>query len=352
MKDNIVVIGGYGAVGGVISRNLAHYFPGKVIVAGRSWDKAEQLAKKLEHKVLPYQLDISDPENIVLPANTSLVIMCIDQDNARFVAQCIERGIHYIDITANQKLITEIELLDDKAKKNEVSVILSVGLAPGITNLLVQQGINQLPESISASISMVLGLGEKHGDAAYRWTFDNIHSSYILMQNDKPVTVKSFSIPEKTTLLGNRRFYSFNFSDQHTLSKTTQLKQVVTRMAFDSEWITRGMAILRKTGLTRLFRFKMIQNSLIPIFKKLGIGSDVFGVKAEVVNSKGMRYSCSLTGYGEGKVTAYCAIETALYLNDNPALFGVKHSHQIIKNIPDFLQRLKKYDETLQISID
>lgn len=351
MKENIVVIGGYGAVGCVISRYLAQHFPGNVIVAGRSWDKAQQLANKLEYKVLPYQLDIADPENVILPVHTSLVIMCIDQDNPRFVEQCIERGIHYIDITANQKLITEIERLDEKAKKNQVSVILSVGLAPGITNLLVQQGINQQPGSTAAAISVLLGLGEKHGDAAYRWTFDNMHSTYQLSKNGKPISIRSFALPKEMELQGKRRFYSFNFSDQHTLLKTTSLEQVITRMAFDLKWITRGMALLRKTGLTVLLRYKSVQNILIPMFKKSGMGSDVFGVKAEVTDLQNTIYCCSVTGYGEGKITAYYAIETALYLKNNPVSFGVRHSHQIIMNIPDFLQRLKKYDKTLQIAI-
>lgn len=44
--------------------------------------------------------------------------MCIDQSSTHFISQCIKRGIHYIDITANYKFLSQIESLGEEAKKN------------------------------------------------------------------------------------------------------------------------------------------------------------------------------------------------------------------------------------------
>lgn len=351
MKKNIVIVGGYGAVGSQISSGLASHFPGRIIVAGRSLDKARQLAVKLGQNVIPYRLDVAGDVDVNLLNEAVLVIMCIDQTDTRFVEHCINHGVNYIDITANQLLLEKMELLDDHAKKNKVSVVLSVGLAPGITNLLVRHGLNCFPKSDAVAISVLLGLAEQHGDAAYRWTFDNLHTSYAVTDGEKTRNVKSFSVPKITELMGKRRFYTFNFSDQHTLLKTTPVQKILTRMAFDSQWITNGMALLRKTGLTALFRYKSIQNVLIPLFKKAAIGSDVFGVKAEVFELQKQTYTCSVTGYGEGNVTACCAIETALYVSDCEVPFGVVHSHQMIQDIPRFLNELKKYDSRIQVNL-
>jgi len=349
MKDNILIVGGYGKVGSIISRHLAELYPKKIIVAGRSFEKAKTLSETLDHNVIPYHLDIdSQTDNAVLE-NTKLVVMCIDQKDTKFVELCIETGVHYIDITANQHFIDQVELLDEKAKSNNVIVALSIGLAPGITNLLAQHCANQISETTVIDIFILLGIWEKHGDAAYRWTFDNIHSSYNINDSGKTKTIKSFTLPQKINLAGKRKFYTFNFSDQHTLAKTINTKQVLTRMAFDSTILTSLVALLRKSGLTKIFNYKIFQNICIYLFKKMKIGSDEFAVKAVAGNTANEIYECNLEGKGEGKTTAYIAIETVLYVIQNNFSNGVRHIHQIIENIPEFLENLKRYDSTIEV---
>jgi saccharopine dehydrogenase (NAD+, L-lysine-forming) len=349
MKDNILIVGGYGKVGSIISRHLAQLYPKKVIVAGRSFEKAKILSETLDHNVSPYFLDVNNQTNNTVLENTKLVVMCIDQKDTKFVELCIEKGVHYIDITANQHFIDQLELLDEKAKSNNVIVALSIGLAPGITNLLAQHCANQISETTMIDIFILLGIGEKHGDAAYRWTFDNIHSSYNIKDNGKTKTIKSFTLPKESNLAEKRKFYTFNFSDQHTLAKTINTKQVLTRMAFDSKILTSFVAFLRKSGLTKIFNYKKVQNICIYLFGKMNIGSDKFAVKAVAENTKNEICEYSLEGKGEGKTTAYIAIETVLYVMQNNFSYGVRHIHQIIKNIPEFLENLKQYDNTIEV---
>ncbi|WP_375578502.1 saccharopine dehydrogenase NADP-binding domain-containing protein [Marivirga tractuosa] len=167
---NILIIGGYGKVGSIISKHLAQYFPNRIIVAGRNLKKAKQLSKTLRNGVIPYQIDISNPKNFEILGEVSLVIMCIDQENTDFVSLCINKEIHYVDITANQEFIEKTELLHNRAKQKNITIALSVGLAPGITNLLAQHCVLKSPNSNLIDIFILLGLGEKHGEAAYRWT--------------------------------------------------------------------------------------------------------------------------------------------------------------------------------------
>lgn len=350
MKNNILIVGGYGKVGSIICRHLAGLFPKKIIVAGRNIKKAQKLSGTLDHNVIPYFLDIHNPAGITtVLENTKLVIMCIDQKDTNFVELCIEKRVHYIDITANQLFVDQIELLDEKAKLNNATITLSIGLAPGITNLLAQHCVNQFSEITLINIFILLGIGEKHGDAAYRWTFDNIHSTYKIKDGGKTKTIKSFSLPQKCELSGKRKFYTFNFSDQHTLAKTINTGQVLTRMAFDSKILTASVALLRKLGLTKIFSNKKIQNIFIRLFKKMNIGSDNFAVKAVAKNTQNEACEFSFEGSGEGKITAYVAIETALYIMQSNPSYGVRHINQIIENIPEFLENLKRYDNTIEI---
>lgn len=351
MKTKILIIGGYGTVGSIITVYLLEYYPDRIIVGGRKFEKAEEFSRSLNQRITPLEIDVLiEPDPNVLE-NVGMVVMCIDQKNTRFVELCIEKGIHYIDITANHELIEKIEQLDAQARSANVNVVLSIGLAPGITNLLAQQCINQLPDNDYVDNFILLGLGEKHGDAAYRWIFDNINTSYKVSGQEKRVIIPGFSMPKQTELLGRRTFYSFNFSDQHTLAKTTRAENVITRLAFDSRFVTKSIALLRRVGFTQIFRNRNIQKVLIPVFKKTNIGLDLFAVKSAVGKTSKEKYHCSLSGNGEGHITAYVAIETLQYMLHHSVPYGVSHLHQVVTDIPGFLNGLKKYDHRIKVFI-
>lgn len=75
--------------------------------------------------------------------DVGIVIMCLDQENIEFVQQCIQRGIHYIDLSASYHILFKIEELNKDAQKAGATAVLSVGLAPGLTNLLTKQRIRR-----------------------------------------------------------------------------------------------------------------------------------------------------------------------------------------------------------------
>lgn len=349
MKDNILIIGGYGKVGRIISEKLTLRFPSKVIIAGRDIKKANLLAHQLDNQAIPLQLDIQAPADSQLLNNVKLVIMCIDQKNTNFVDLCIENSVHYIDITADPITIEAIESLDKKAKLYHSTIILSVGIAPGISNLLAQQCIYEHKDTAKVNIFVLLGIGEKHGEAAFRWTFDNIHTSYSIPNSQSDKNINSFSEPLKTELLGMRTFYTFNFSDQHILAKTNKHISFLTRMAFDFKTLTFLVNLFRKIGLTKIFTFKKVQSILINVFSKTNIGSDKFAVKATAENNSQESYSCYMEGHGEGKTTAFVTVETALLILNSEQKAGVQHLHQLVKDIPIFLDKIKHYDDTIAI---
>lgn len=349
--QNVLVIGGYGEVGSIITEVISKNYKWKVYVAGRNLGKAEKLAHKLNHKVVPLQFDLSDTSEYSILEDIDLVIMCVEQTGTEFVEQCITRGIHYIDITATHQRIEEIEALDGLAKKNNVRVVLSVGLAPGITNLLAQYCTELLPDGTRINLFVLLGTGEKHGDAAYHWTFDNLHTTYKISNNDETPIVKSFTSPVTTQLFGKRTFYLFNFSDQHSLVKTTRVNTVRTRLAFDSKALTQAIAFFRKIGLTKVFQFRRIQNLIMPLFKKSLLGDEIYSVKAVIENDRGESRECSLSGNGEGKVTAYIASMVALNIVDSAHHYGVSHLNEIVSEIPDFLNAVCSYDNSIKIKL-
>lgn len=61
------------------------------------------------------------------------VLMCAEVDNARIARACLERGVHYLDVTASHPTLAAMRALEGDA-----TALLSVGLAPGVTNLLAR----------------------------------------------------------------------------------------------------------------------------------------------------------------------------------------------------------------------
>lgn len=353
-QGKILIVGGYGAVGKIISTTLGSLFPKKVIVAGRNYLKAKNLSTELNQNVVPLELDISSIiENDKRLDDISLVIMCIDQENITFITQCIERSINYIDITANYKFLSKIETLDELAKKNNSTVILSVGLAPGLTNLLAKRSSENVKNIQFANIYILLGLGEKHGDAAYRWTFNDFNDEFTVNENGKKIRVKSFEDSKQTLFpekIGKRTAYRSNFSDQHVIPKTLNIKSVSTRICFDSTFMTKFYALIKKSFVRKLFKIKSVQNKLIKTFKIFKFGSDQFALKVDsgINQDEGLLFECSIIGNGQGKTTGMVASKVAEKLFTTSFENGVYHIEQLFEPMTfiNELNTILRYKET------
>lgn len=96
----VLVAGGYGAVGGLVSRALAEETGFKVVVAGRGADKAARMTAEIGGE--GRRLDLDDPATWETAfQGVDCVVMCMDQHSTRLVEFVFARGIHYIDITAS-----------------------------------------------------------------------------------------------------------------------------------------------------------------------------------------------------------------------------------------------------------
>ena len=352
MKDKILVAGGYGNVGQAICSYLAEKFPGKIIAAGRDYEKADSFSKTTGGAVFPMKLDVTENhENSSLLEEVFLVVMCLDQKDTRFMETCIKRGIHYIDITASYKLLSDIEAKAGLAEQSGSTAVLSVGIAPGITNLLVKRCKQQFEVLEKVDIYLLLGLGDVHGKAAIEWTVDNINTTYYVVENGRPKEVRSFEDGKETIFsekLGKRTAYRFDFTDQHVLSRTLDIKTISTRLCFDSVFFTGFFAILKKLGVLNLLKLKSCRRLFVKVFERFQLGSDIFAVKVDAIGEKeGKRaeYHCSVIGHKEGLITGKVAGLVAEKVYTGAYASGVFHIEQLFE--PEEI--LKELEENMEI---
>ncbi len=156
-RGGVLVVGGYGQVGSRAARRLlaAGY---RVVLAGRSASRAAAVASELgcDHA----RIDVID-ERTWGPASedAATVLCCVDQTDETFVRWVLGSGRDYVDITANDDFFRRVERLGADAEQGRATALLSVGLAPGLTNLMVKRLADPLEVREEAVIAVRLGLG-------------------------------------------------------------------------------------------------------------------------------------------------------------------------------------------------
>lgn len=343
MRDKIMIVGGYGSVGRVIARQLADSFPGKVIVAGRSYKKAEALAQENEKRLIPLEFDLfKNHESTPFLDDVKVVIMCLDQSNTEFVKICISRGIDYIDISASYSFISKVEQLKTESSNSESTVVLSVGIAPGLTNLLTQFSKDYFDKIERANIIIMLGMGEKHGKAAIEWTVNQINSEFKVVEKGELKEVRGYTDGITTKMpenMGIHKAYRFDFTDQHVLPKSLNIPSVSTRLCFDSKLSTGLFAFLKTIGFFNILKARLFKKLFINLLGKVHFGSDIFIAKVDsygTKDNKECKYECSIVGNKEGEITGKVAaiVATELYTKELPA--GLYHIEELFKSTDIF----------------
>lgn len=348
--DNmILVVGGYGAVGRVVSTALGDRFPGQVIAAGRSHEQARRFASSTGNRVLSAALDVSHPEETASMLGTiGLVVMCVETDDTRFAQQCIERGIDYIDISATSSHLTQIAALNSRAKSYGSTTVLSVGLAPGMTNLLASHSAAALDEVDELDVFVMLGLGEAHGAAALTWMIERLTSEYTIHNDGRHRLVKAFGERKRTVFpgsIGRRTAYRFDFSDQHTLATTLNLAAASTWVCFESAAVTNLVHLLQRTHLLSLLRFDAIKTTSVKLLQRVRFGSDLFVTKVVAtgkLRGEASTHTSWASGHGEAETTGVIAAEVAAHLYTTPTPRGVFHIDQIIRRPEMFIEAINK----------
>lgn len=314
IRPGIMIVGGYGHVGSQIARRLMTAGHHEVCIAGRDENKAKAMAERMGCAAA--RLDLCDPQTWSSAlAAIDIVIVCVDQTDTGFVEHVLKMGLRYIDITADDRFFRDVEQLAPLAKASGGMALLSVGLAPGLTNLLVKACAEKLDGAIEARIGILLGLGDTHGQAAIDWTLENFKRAPIEQlhfgQNHRPHPTMEF-----------------NFADQHVLRRTRGIDDVKTLLTFDSPALSRILFHLLPIVTKSVVLRRLVSKSMMHI----RLGSDRTALSIEV---KGLRdgheakATMSLEGREEAAITALVAAQTVQLLIETTITPGVWHIDQV-----------------------
>ncbi|MFJ9425072.1 saccharopine dehydrogenase NADP-binding domain-containing protein [Streptomyces sp. NPDC101249] len=318
----ILVVGGHGAVGTVVVRALDAWFPGRVLPAGRDAARARRTGG--------VRVDVGDPDGfrrLLDRGGVALVVLCVEPPDATVARLCLERGVGLVDVGATARLLDGVAALDGTARRAGAPAVLSVGVAPGLTNLLARRVHEAVGGADRVDLTLLLGAGERHGADALRWTVEGLATPVP----GRPARV---GLPDH----GTRTAHPFPFSDQYTLPGTLGVPDVTTRLCLDSRPLTAALFALRRGGRARPAARPGVRRLLRDVMGRVHVGGDAFAVRADAW--RGERHAgLVLGGRAQSRVTGLVAAHVARAVLDGAVPAGVRHIEEVaaLTGLPDRL---------------
>lgn len=328
--DRICIVGGYGHVGIEIARLLAPAFPGRVTLAGRNLGSAEAAAAEIGHGAAGIALDVGRG---LAPGDCSLVIMCLDWQDPSFAADCFSKGIDYVDISAKGPVLEMIESLDMKAKRNDATGLIGVGMSPGLTNLLAAELVSGDGAPVMLDIFVLLGSGDDHGLAALEWTLDHLDSEFEVVEDGRRRRVRAQRETKTVELPGRRgRIFGarFDFPEQRTLARTLSLPTVSCWMATMPPAAARLMRAATVAGASELTRRPRSRRALLWALTREAKGNDECGAIVVATWPDGSESRASFRSHGQSRLTAMATYLMVLPMIEGSVPPGVHQSDQVL----------------------
>lgn len=315
---SVLVVGGYGHVGGQVAEILAGAGY-SVRVAGRSIEKAWRFADGIGAQGA--SLDVHDPAgwDAVLDG-VEMVVVCIDLPDDALPRRVLATGKRYVDISADDRVLSAIERLNPVAQEHGGRALLSVGLAPGLTNLMAHAVARKVGAPQAIDIAVLLGAGDAHGAAATDWMI-----AELARADGRP---RQFGFVRDRH---PRKAWPLGFADQHVLGRIMSGVRVRTYFTLDNRFLT---AYLFSVG-AMLSRPVWLRPLLRRALMAVRIGSPRTAIAVTATGS-GMQATARFEGAEEAKLTALIAARAAVLLLTGTVGPGVHHLGQVF-GLDDFV---------------
>src|SRR5215217_9740736 len=348
MKDaDILITGGYGTVGRRVAADLAPDYPDRVVVAGRSAEKAAQLAAELGYRVRGRRVDVGDPGSVEAAlGGVGVVMSCIDQPEPHLLRAAIGRGLAYTDTAPHLMTHRPTEAMKAEAAQRGARIVLGTGLAPGISSLLARLGVDRVGAVESVKSNVLLSVGDTYGPASREYLLEEIALHYAVRIEDCELPTRPFAASARVNFpppLGEQKSYLFPFSDQVFFPETLGARTAISRLALEPPWLGTLLSALVRLRVTagprQRGRSQERVQRLIARLQRRYKGRDWYGVVVDVRGARGW-VRASLVGRGQASGTAISAAAVVRALAegevDQP---GIWLAEQVVPPEP-FFERL------------
>lgn len=304
--QRVVLVGGYGIVGGQIASLLRKRRPElSIALAGRSKEKAERLEKELG-LASSIELDLEREETLRnLSGKADLIAAIVNDQDDLLLNWCLDNNVALIDIARWTERVKDAEQIVSK-RKDPPPVILSSAWMAGLVPLIVQDLKRELGSLSSVDVDILYSLSDKAGPNSVEY-MDRMEKGFEISTPEGVERVFPCTSPRKATFIdGNEAVtYRLDTPEQYTLPKQKDIKAVATRIAFDSAFSTKMLVWMVRSRLWNLLLSDKLTGLRRSLLYSPGTGGPARisiaarnGSKEKTVNIKAAQGQSHLTALG------------------------------------------------------
>ena len=331
MSDQkIVVIGGYGSFGSLISEQLHN--SANLVIAGRNAATGEKFADSIGSGfVLCNAKDKGSLQKAISGAFLVINASGPFVSNDYLIPQtCIEEKCHYLDLADNREYVKEFNQLDHLAKENGVFACTGASTTPAVTYALVSELSTQSEKIRSIKIYLSAGNKNTAGVSTFESILSYIGAPIQVWRDSQWQLFSGWDLPEMVNFpqpVGKRFVQLCDVPDLELFPSLFGADEVMFKAGVELPIFNIGLSILAQTkkyapsinlpALTKL----LVKTSRL--FKNFGSFSGGVLVKLEDHNEHSKSLALVTSTNGPRIPTAPAVLLTKKILSDGPPDHGV-----------------------------
>ncbi|ERN40127.1 Saccharopine dehydrogenase [Rubidibacter lacunae KORDI 51-2] len=306
----VAIVGGCGRIGQQVARDLVAHASIDVVVTGRA--EPPSLGP---HQIFA-RLDLNDRATLHRAiAECDLVVHCAgpfhDRDG-RVLEACIERGIHYLDVSDHRSFARRVLPWHERAVAAGVTAILHTGVFPGISNCIARQGVEQFERVEEIRLDYAVAGSGGAGPTVMRTTFLGLQRAFDAWLDGRWQSVLPFSDRETVRFpppFGRVGVYWFDVAETESLAQTFTVDRVITKFGSVPDLYNRLTWAVARLVPSRWLEHPAAVEFLARTSKQMTDFSDRF-------SGIGIAMGVTVTGIRDGHPARY----RATFTHDNTAV--------------------------------
>ncbi|MGW1373973.1 saccharopine dehydrogenase [Streptomyces sp. NPDC002446] len=255
----VLVVGGYGTVGGELARLAARSWP--LLLTGRNPERGRELAEEVGAAVRRW--DLSDPEPF--SAKVRAVISTVNDPEDRVLRAALRGGVPYVDITrwtARLQRATAVAAVEAP----RAAVLLSSSWMGGVSALVAAALAAELGGAAAVEIAIRYDLKDRAGTDSVEF-MDRLGLDYEVTEGGRRRMIMPLSGAGYVGIGEHRtKVARIDTPEQFTLPLVLGVDTAITRIGFSANSSTSTLLALRKTGFFRWGRgdrFESVRRSML-----------------------------------------------------------------------------------------
>jgi saccharopine dehydrogenase-like NADP-dependent oxidoreductase len=245
----IVVFGGYGVFGSLVSRELADL---PLRIAGRDGERAARFASVLgglggEGMVA----DVSDPASCARALEkASVAVSCAGPFGDLTFAlpeACLAAGVHYVDIADDRGWFARLRGMSDRFRSRELTAACGCSTLPGISGALALVAAEHLPEIKKARVTLFIGNANPKGTAAVESAAMQLGRRFEAPQGTL-IGLRGREVVDLPPPFGRRGVYDFDSPELDLFPDLIGAREVRVKVGFESRMATGSLAAMSYLG--------------------------------------------------------------------------------------------------------